>query len=156
MNEANRIYREAMPTMRFQLITASHAIWKIKKMKKRLRKKKPCGEFTEWGRQLVITRNRKDGFDEFLDAFIEEAIEANGCYCGGGGKEDKLDVVVELGRRSEDPAVKLQKITAWLNDRPDVQSWRTGDEFDLWHGDFHDIEDQIARVEASEADKTST
>jgi len=27
-------------------------------MKKRLRKKKHCGEFTEWGRQLVITQNR--------------------------------------------------------------------------------------------------
>jgi uncharacterized protein YggL (DUF469 family) len=77
-------------------------------MKKRLRKKNHCGEFTQWGRQLVITRNRKDGFDEFLDAFIEEAIEANGCYCGGSGKEDKLDVVVELGLRSDDPAARLQ------------------------------------------------
>jgi uncharacterized protein YggL (DUF469 family) len=47
-------------------------------MKKRHRKKKHRGEFTELGRQLIITRNRKDGFDEFLDAFIEEAIEANG------------------------------------------------------------------------------
>jgi uncharacterized protein YggL (DUF469 family) len=57
---------------------------------KRLRKKKHCGEFTEWGRQLVIIRNRNDGLDEFLDAFIEEAIEANGCHCGGGGTADKL------------------------------------------------------------------
>ena len=48
-------------------------------MKKRLRKKKHYGKFSEWGRQLVITRNRKDGLGEFLDAFIEEAIEANGC-----------------------------------------------------------------------------
>jgi len=76
-------------------------------MKKRLRKKKHRGEFTEWGRQLVITRNRRDGFDEFLDAFIEEAIEANGCYCGGGGKEDNLDFVVELGRRSDDPVRRI-------------------------------------------------
>lgn len=29
-------------------------------MNKRLRKKKHCGEFTEWGCRLVITRNRKD------------------------------------------------------------------------------------------------
>ena len=70
-------------------------------MKKRLRKKKHQDEFGEWGRQLVITRNTKDGFDEFLDAFIENAIEANGCYCGGGGKEDSLDVVVELGRMAD-------------------------------------------------------
>ena len=50
------------------------------KMKKRLRKKKHCGEFAEWGRQLVIMQNRKGGFDEFLDIFIEEAIESK-IYC---------------------------------------------------------------------------
>jgi len=125
----------------------------MKKMNKRLRKKKHCREFVEWGRRLVITRNRKDGFDEFFYAFVEEAIEANGCYCGGGGKEGKLDVVVELGRRWDDPAARLQKITAWLDARPDVQGWRTSDEFDLWHGDFQDIEDEIPQAAASDADK---
>ena len=77
-------------------------------MRKRLRKKKHRGEFAERGRQLIIIRDRKDGFDEFLDAFIEEAVEANGCYCGGGGKEDKLDVVIELGRRFDDPEARLE------------------------------------------------
>jgi len=120
-------------------------------MKKRLRKKKHRGEFTEWGRQLVITRNRKDEFDEFLDAFIEDAIEANGCYCGGGGKEDKLDVVVELGRRTDDPAARLKRITEWLDARPDVQRWKTGEEFDIWHGDFRDIEDTIEQAAAGDA-----
>lgn len=115
-------------------------------MKKRLRKKTFSGEFTEWARQLVITRNRKDGFDEFLDAFIEEAIEPNGCYCGGGGMEDKLDVVVELGRRSDDPAARVKVIMAWLDARSDVQSWKMGEEFDLWHGDFPDIEDEIKQT----------
>jgi uncharacterized protein YggL (DUF469 family) len=95
-------------------------------MKKRLRKKKHRGEFAELGQQIVIIRNRKDDFDGFLDAFIEEAVEANGCYCGGGGKEDKLDVVITLGRRSDDPEARLKKITAWLNTRPDVSSWKTG------------------------------
>jgi uncharacterized protein YggL (DUF469 family) len=113
------------------------------KMKKRLRKKKHLGEFTEWGRQFVITRNRKDGFDEFLDAFIEEAIEANGCYCGGGGKEDKMNFVVELGRRSDDPDARLKRITAWLEARPDVENWKVGEEFDIWHGDYQDINDEI-------------
>ncbi len=85
-------------------------------------------------------RNRKDGFDEFLDAFIEEAIESNGCYCGGGGKEDKLDVVVELGRRLDDRAARVMWITAWLDSRPDVQTWRVGVEFDVWHCDFQEDE----------------
>ncbi len=112
-----------------------------KKMKKRLRKKKHYGEFTEWGRQVIVTRNRKDGFDEFLDAFIEKAIEANGCYCGGGGSDDKLGVVVELGCRSDDPDARLKKIMVWLDGRPDVQSSKVGKEFDIWHGDFKDIEE---------------
>ena len=117
-------------------------------MKKRLRKKKHCGEFAEWGRQLVIMRNRKDGFDEFLDAFIEEAIESNGCYCGGGGKEDKIDVVVELGRRSDNPDARLDRITTWLDARTDVENWRVGEEFDIWYGDFQDIEDEIKQQDS--------
>ena len=115
-------------------------------MKKRLCKKKHRGKFNEWGRQLVITRNRKDRFDEFLDAFIKEAVEANGCYCGGGGKDEKLDIVVEFGRRSDDPAAKLKRIMAWLDARSDVQNWKAGDEFDIWHGDFQDIEDPIEQA----------
>jgi len=108
-------------------------------MKKRLRKKKHHGEFTEWGRQLIVTRNRKDKFDEFLDDFIVQAIEAAGCYCGGGGSDDGLDVIVELGCRSDDPDARLKKITAWLDERLDVESWRVGEEFNVWHGDFKDI-----------------
>ncbi len=115
------------------------------KMKKRLRKKKHLGEFTEWGRQLVIMRNRKEGFDAFLDAFIEEAVESNGCYCGGGGKEDKLDVVVELSRRSDDPDARVNRITAWLESRSDVETWRLGEEFDVWHGNFQDIDDSVGQ-----------
>jgi uncharacterized protein len=117
-------------------------------MKRRLRKKKHLGEFAEWGRQLVIMRNRKDGFDEFLDTFIEEAIELNRCYCGGGGKENKLDVVVELGRHSDEPNARLKRITAWLDSRSDVESWRVGEEFDIWHEDFQDIDDEIEQKDA--------
>ncbi len=105
-------------------------------MNKRIRKKKRCGEFAEWGRQIVITRNRKDKFEEFLDEFVEQAIEANGCYCGGGGKEDCLTVVVELGRRSDDPVGRMKRIAAWLDARIDVKSWRMSEKFDLWHGDI--------------------
>ena len=108
-------------------------------MNRRLRKKKHVGEFTKWGRQIIVKRNRKDGFDEFLDAFIDEAIEANGCYCGGGGKEDQLDVVVELGRSTGDLEARSQKVTAWLDARSDVESHSVGDLFDLWHGPFQDI-----------------
>jgi len=108
-------------------------------MNRRLRKKKRIGEFTEWGQQIIVRRNCRDGFDEFLDAFIDEAIEANGCYCGGGGKEDRLDVVVELGRSTQNLEARSQKVTAWLDARSDVESYAVGDLFDLWHGPFQDI-----------------
>jgi len=104
-------------------------------MKKRLRKKTHHGEFVELGRQLVITRNRKDGFDDFLDAFIG-TIEMNECYCGGGGMEDTVDMFVELGGLSDDRDGRMKSITAWLATRSDVLSWKIGDEFDLWHGNF--------------------
>ena len=112
-------------------------------MKKRLRKKKHCGEFTQWGRQLVITRNTKDGFDDFLDAFILGAVEANGCFCGGVGCGDNLDVIVELGRSLNDVSSRMQKITSWLDSRLDIQGYRLGDVFDLWNGDYKDLDEEI-------------
>jgi len=121
-------------------------------MRKRLCKKKHLREFAKYGRQLIVIRNRKDGFDEFLYAFVEEAIEQSGCYCGGGGKEDKLDVIVELGARSQDPDAKLNKVIAWLGARPDVKSWQIGQEFDLWHGDFVDMEGETEQVNQSDGE----
>lgn len=108
-------------------------------MNKRLRKKKHRGEFTEWGQRLVVTRKRRDGFDEFLDVFIKEAIEANGCSIGGAGMADELKVGVLLGRRSGNPAVRMGAITAWLGARPDVRAWRASAEVDMWHGDYDRI-----------------
>jgi hypothetical protein len=32
-------------------------------------------------------------------------------------------------------------IIAWLDARPDVECHKTGDEFDIWHGNYDDIED---------------
>jgi len=110
-------------------------------MKKRLRKKKHRGEFTEWGCRIVITRQSKDGFDEFLDAFIEEAIEGNNCYCGGGGTGDRIDMVIELGRREKDLIGRLSAITGWLDKRPDVMNYRTGELFDLWNESYKEMPD---------------
>jgi uncharacterized protein YggL (DUF469 family) len=117
-------------------------------MRKRLRKKKRVGEYTEWGRQFVITRNRRDGFDDFFDTFIEEAIETNGFYCGGGGKESRLSVVVELGRDLTRTDEKTNLIVGWLRSRPDVKEWRMGEVFDVWHDDYEDIYDGEIRVTA--------
>jgi len=114
-------------------------------MNERLRKKKHKGEFTQWGCQIVIKRNRKDEFNDFFYTFVEQAVEANDCYCGGGGKEDKLEVVVELGCSSDNPKQRLDNITAWLQARSDVESWGTGKIFDVWTGDWDDINGESKR-----------
>lgn len=118
-------------------------------MKRRLRKKKHLGEYADWGRQLIVARNRADGFDEFLDTFVVEAVEANGCFCGGGGSGDHLDVIVELGRFSEDREGRLRRLRAWLDARGDVATYQVGPEFDLWQGDcpeLRTINDAMATI----------
>ena len=102
-------------------------------MKKRLRKKRRIGEFAEKGCRLVVLRTTKNDSLAFNDAFILEAVEMNGCYCGGSLAEDRLDVVLELGRSSEDPLSRLTRIADWLRARSDVAGWRAGPILDLWH-----------------------
>ena len=102
-------------------------------MNKRIRKKLHRGEFTVWGRRVVVLRNREDGFDEFIDSFVEHAIEANGCHCGGGGAADRMSMVIELGMRRDDPDTRFRAITSWLDARPDVKGWQASAEVDLWH-----------------------
>ena len=104
-------------------------------MKKRIRKKRRIGEFTEWGRLIAIARRTESGFDEFLDAFIEDAIESNGCSCGGGGKGRRPEFVVELGRGVDDAEAKMKCIATWLDARADVLTWRSSGLFDLWNDD---------------------
>jgi uncharacterized protein len=109
-------------------------------MKKRLRKKRHLGEFIKWGAPIAIVRKHKDDFDSFLDNFIEQAIERNGLYFGGGGKEDYLDGVIELGKTSDNPEERLKKILEWLANRKDVESYVIGEKLDLWHGTFCDTD----------------
>ena len=135
-----------MPVNTRQTALTAGFVGSLKKMKKRLRKKKHIGEFAEWGRQLIVNRNTKMNADAFHDAFILEAIEGNGCYCGGSLSDDKINVIIEIGKMSEDPEVKFARVTAWLNARSDVERWRAGPLFDLWYGDYEDIDDLSEQV----------
>ena len=53
---------------------------------------------------LFIRFNRASrNFDDFLDAFISEAVEANHCYTAAGGhvEGETLEGLVELGTERE-------------------------------------------------------
>jgi uncharacterized protein YggL (DUF469 family) len=44
-------------------------------VRKRLRKKKHLGEYTEWGIPVAIRRTRQEGLETFLDDFLLQAVE---------------------------------------------------------------------------------
>lgn len=107
-------------------------------VKKRLRKKKHKGEFAEFGRKLVVKRNTDNDFDTFLDRFID-IVEKSGCSCGGGGGDDYLDMVVQLGRRQQNPDQRIKAIESELRKDATIASIQIGEEFDLWYGDFDNL-----------------
>ena len=79
----------------------------------------------------------------FFDAFVDEAIEANNCFYGGGGYKDELRGFIELGRKDENPKRNLDRIIAWMEARSDVSSYLFGNITDAWYGPFDD-EDESA------------
>jgi uncharacterized protein YggL (DUF469 family) len=55
---------------------------------------------------------------------------------GGGGKGDRLEGVIELGKACDGPEERRKEITRWADAREDVQSYVIGKVVDLWHGPF--------------------
>ncbi len=108
-------------------------------MKKRLRKKKHLHDFKEWGVPVAIKITEGTSFDGFLDDFIEQAIESNGCYFGGGGKDAHLEGFIELGKTFDRPEERLRRIVAWLDTRADVEKYIIGKLIDVWYGAFDEL-----------------
>ena len=105
-------------------------------MKKRLRKKKHIGEFKKYGVQFSLKRATTKDFDAFLDVFLEEAIDANGCSFEGGGKDNKLYGYIELGIKDRNPEMKLSKIKVWMINRSDIENFVFGHVTDACYGPF--------------------
>ena len=116
----------------------------IYKMKKRLRKKKHVGEFKVFGVPFALRRNKKDDFDFFLDTFLEEAVEANGCYCAASGKDNEFEGFIELGRQKDIPEKRLENITIWIKSHPDIDKFIFGHTVDAWYGPFDEL-DEISK-----------
>jgi uncharacterized protein YggL (DUF469 family) len=51
----------------------------------------------------------------------------------------KIKILTSASQDLIDPDKRLNKITAWLDARPDVKTWKIGEEFDVWHGDYKEI-----------------
>lgn len=75
---------------------------------------------------IEIRRSGPGSIDQFLDTFIDQAIEANGCFFAGGAGGDALGGGVFLGLRTHSAQRRLARITAWLDARPDVVSYEVG------------------------------
>ena len=109
-------------------------------IKKRLRKKKHVGEFAVFGVPTAIRLVDGTDFKSFLDVFLEEAIEASGCYFGGGGQKGRLSGIIELGLRTDLPEQRLKKISHWLDSNSNVANHLIGEINDLWYGSFDDLD----------------
>jgi hypothetical protein len=108
-------------------------------MKKRLRKKRHMGEFAVYGVSIRVSLTpgiADDGFEAFIDAFLAEAIEANGLWFGGGGSPaTDWSGVIDPGTSVRGiPAPVLDAVRSWMADRTEIVSVEISKPWDIWHG----------------------
>lgn len=93
-------------------------------MKKRLRKKFRVGEFRELG--FGFTFDYKGDIEspeceQFLHAFVNECIEANGLMCEGNMTEEGCNIFAT----AEDPTKTTEEqrtaVKTWLEGRDDIE-----------------------------------
>jgi hypothetical protein len=106
-------------------------------MRKRLRKELRRGEFTEYA--FDVQYSLRDGMsptevEEFLDRFLEHAIEAHSLSCGGGGQGVAWDFLVTKSGRGSPSEEQRSAVGAWLASQPEVRSYAVGQFVDAWHG----------------------
>ena len=100
-------------------------------MKKRLRKKKRLGDFREYGFEVAFRMRPQSDSDTVFDAFIREAIEANGLLFGGspdGG------FVTSQVRRASATEADREAVGNWLQRRAEVFDIHVCELRDAWHG----------------------
>ncbi|WP_287028409.1 50S ribosome-binding protein YggL [Pseudomonas sp. UBA6310] len=99
---------------------------------RRLRKKLCVDEFQELGFELNLTY--KDGLDDkaiddFLDAFLDDAIAANGLSYVGG---DDYGFVC-LGKRGSVNEEQRIQVEAWLKGRSELTEYKLSPLMDVWY-----------------------
>jgi uncharacterized protein YggL (DUF469 family) len=105
-------------------------------MRKRLRKKLRIGEFQELGFSVdcrFVDDFTEAAMDSFMDAFIEQAIEANALFLAGGGDRTHWSGFVtsakHRGSATEADRAHLQE---WLDRRTEVLNVTIGPLTNAW------------------------
>ncbi len=105
-------------------------------MKKRLRKKYRVGEFRELCFEFSFEYKgdvEAPECEQFLHAFVEECIEANGLNCEGNITESGCNIIA----RAEDPTrtseEQRQAVKSWLEARSEVELISFGELEDAWY-----------------------
>ena len=85
-------------------------------MKKRLRKKLHINEFKEYGIDFTIkfTGQNRINTDKLMDQFID-FLEVNHTYCGGGGDDNKWEMIVEVNKHEHTPEELTGKIKGFFD-----------------------------------------
>ena len=91
-------------------------------MRRRLRKKLDEGEFAGYtfGVSYVLDDVSSQRAHEFLDRFVEQAIEPNGLECHGGRHDRAWDFRVASVNDAKPSAPQRAAIVKWLEARKEV------------------------------------
>jgi len=106
-------------------------------VRKRLRKKRRLGEFREDAFEVAYVL--RDGIssqeaDEFVWAFVQNAVEANDLLCGGGSQGATGSFFLTLAGRGSPQVAQRQAVGDWLARQSVVLRYRVGEPFDAWYG----------------------
>lgn len=105
-------------------------------MKKRLRKKYRVGEFKElcFGFSFDYKGDvEAPECEQFLHAFVENCIEANGLNCDGNITEDGCHIFATAIDPTRTNETQRQAVKAWLEAREDVEIKTFGELEDAWY-----------------------
>lgn len=89
-------------------------------MRKRLRKKQDEVPGYAFGVSYVLDDVSSQRANEFLDRFVEQAIEPNGLECHGGRHDREWDFRVACVQDVKPSAAQRAAIVKWLEARKEV------------------------------------
>lgn len=101
-------------------------------MCRRHRKKRHLGEFREFTVELKIELRPGTDFIQFLNDWIENAVEANDLQFGGGGKDLTCCGVLQVGDRSVADG-HVRRMSEWLAAHRGVATYEIGEPVDACH-----------------------